>query len=303
MTKKRILPPDRIAECLAAHELFLSKKNALGLSQKKIADEAGMTPAAVNLYFKGINPLNVQFAGVLSRMLGEPVEKFSPRLADEIKALTTGTAAGKVPALSGSSSGSAGDSGAARKVLEMIQKHAGKGLDRETQERIATAALTVAAETKGKVIEVDFSGLKARPEEILIPQYDVRASLGDGQVPPDYNEAIRNLVVREDLLREKGVSYTSSTALAMVTGWGQSMEGTIEDKDPVIVDRGVKDYQGEGVYLLTWHGDLFIKRLQRMDEDHVWLISDNPKVKDQNARFDDVTIHAKVLMVWNAKKL
>ncbi|WP_156352946.1 helix-turn-helix domain-containing protein, partial [Pseudomonas sp. NBRC 111140] len=62
MTKKRILPPDRLAECEAAHALFLARKNELKLSQKKIADEAGMTPAAVNLYFKGLNPLNAKFA-------------------------------------------------------------------------------------------------------------------------------------------------------------------------------------------------------------------------------------------------
>lgn len=84
MTKKRALPPDRIAECTAAHELFLAKKNQLKLSQKKIAEMAGMTPAAVNLYFKGINPLNAQFAAVLSQALGEPVERFSKRLAKEI---------------------------------------------------------------------------------------------------------------------------------------------------------------------------------------------------------------------------
>lgn len=84
MSKKRILPPDRLAECAAAHELFLAKKNQLKLSQKKVAEMAGITPAAVNLYFKGINPLNAQFAAVLSRAIEEPVEKFSPRLAKEI---------------------------------------------------------------------------------------------------------------------------------------------------------------------------------------------------------------------------
>lgn len=88
MTKKRILPPDRLAECKAAHDLFLAKKNALKLSQKKIADAAGVTPAAVNLYFKGINPLNTQFAAVLSEQLQEPVERFSPRLAADIEKLT-----------------------------------------------------------------------------------------------------------------------------------------------------------------------------------------------------------------------
>lgn len=84
MSKKRILPPDRLAECAAAHELFLAKKNQLKLSQKKVAEMAGITPAAVNLYFKGINPLNAQFASVLSQALGEPVERFSERLAREI---------------------------------------------------------------------------------------------------------------------------------------------------------------------------------------------------------------------------
>ena len=97
MTKKRILPPDRLAECKAAHDLFLAKKNELKLSQRKIADAAGVTPAAVNLYFKGINPLNAQFAAILSEQLQEPVEKFSPRLAAEIDKLTRATSDRSLP--------------------------------------------------------------------------------------------------------------------------------------------------------------------------------------------------------------
>jgi len=193
--------------------------------------------------------------------------------------------------------------GAAQKMLEMIRKHAGKSLDAAAQENLATAALAVASESGGNVIEADFSGLRARPDEILIPQYDVRAAMGHGQVPADYNEAIRNLIVREDVLREKGVTYTSAAALAMITGWGQSMEGTINDKDPVIVDRGVNEFIGDGVYVLTWHGLLYIKRLQQVDEDHLRMISDNKHYENQTARIDDVTIHAKVLLVWNAKKV
>lgn len=292
MTKKRILPPELIAECTAAHDLFLSKKNELKLSQKKIADEAGMTPAAVNLYFKGINPLNTKFAAVLARMLDEPVSAFSPRLAEEIASLTSPPA--KAVATSGTS--------AAEKVMEMIRKHAGKNLDADAQEKIATAALTAASEAQGKVIQADFSGLKARPDEIVIRQYDVRASMGHGQVPNDYNEVIRNLIIREDVLREKGVTYTSPHALAMITGWGQSMEGTINDKDPLIVDKGVNEYVGDGIYVLTWHEHLFIKRIQILDSERFLLVSDNPNVRDQEARIEDVTVHAKVLMIWNARK-
>ncbi|MCK8669384.1 XRE family transcriptional regulator [Pseudomonas azerbaijanoccidens] len=292
MTKKRILPPELIAECAAAHDLFLSKKNELKLSQKKIADEAGMTPAAVNLYFKGINPLNTKFAAVLARMLDEPVSAFSPRLAGEIASLTSAPA---------KPSGAVASS-AAEKVMEMIRKHAGKNLDVDAQEKIAAAALSAAGEAQGKVIQADFSGLKARPEEIVIRQYDVRASMGHGQVPAEYNEVIRNLIIREDVLREKGITYTSPHSLAMITGWGQSMEGTINDKDPLIVDKGVNEYAGDGIYVLTWHEHLFIKRIQLLDSERFLLVSDNPHVRDQEARIEDVTVHAKVLLIWNARK-
>lgn len=191
---------------------------------------------------------------------------------------------------------------AADLVQQMLAKH-GKNLSDDARQKIAEAVEEAAIEVKsGNVIPADFSGLRARPDEVLIPQYDIRAAMGHGQVPPDYNETIRNLIVREDVLREKGVTYTARSALAVITGWGQSMEGTINDKDPVIVDRGINEFVGDGIYVITWHGLLYIKRLQMSDEDHFWLISDNEKHKDQQARIDDVTIHAKVLLIWNARK-
>jgi phage repressor protein C with HTH and peptisase S24 domain len=191
---------------------------------------------------------------------------------------------------------------AADLVQQMLAKH-GKNLSEDARQKIADAVEETATEVKsGNVLPADFSGLRARPDEVLIPQYDIRAAMGHGQVSPEYNETIRNLIVREDVLREKGVTYTALNALAVITGWGQSMEGTINDKDPVIVDRGVNEFVGDGIYVITWHNLLYIKRLQILDEDHFWLISDNEKHKDQQARIEDVTVHAKVLLIWNARK-
>lgn len=85
MNKKKPLSPEQLAECEAAHRIFLKKKKELGLSQKKVADKAGISAPAVNLYFKGINPLNVSFALVLSDILKVKVDEFSPRLAKEIE--------------------------------------------------------------------------------------------------------------------------------------------------------------------------------------------------------------------------
>ena len=84
MTKKTPLPQALFAECKAANDLYLSKKNALKLNQRKIADAAGITPVSVNHYLKGINPLNARFAATLAKLLKEPIESFSPRLAAEI---------------------------------------------------------------------------------------------------------------------------------------------------------------------------------------------------------------------------
>lgn len=299
MSKKKELSPELLAECEAAKRLFVSKKNSLGLTQAKIAEAADISAAGVAMYLNGTNPLNAKFATVLARLLEEPIERFSPRLAAEIRTLRDSpTALASNP-----------DTGAAAKVMEMLQKHAGKRLDDDARQRIASAVVETMTDSlpkpalTGEVMSSDYITLRPRPEEILIPQYDVRGAMGHGQVPADYNEAVRNLVVREDMLREKGVTYTSTSALAMITGWGQSMEGTINDQDLVIVDRGITDFIGEGIYVITWHQELYIKRIMRLDEDHYRLISDNPYYENQTARIDDVAIHAKVILIWNAKKV
>ncbi len=188
-------------------------------------------------------------------------------------------------------------------VAQMLASKAGKNLSEKAREVMMAAAAEADSPDHGQeYLPAAYSSLKPTQEEILIPQYDVRAAMGHGQVPADYNEAVRNLVVREEILREKGVTYTAPSALAMITGWGQSMEGTINDKDLVIVDRGINEFIGEGIYVITWHQELYIKRLMRLDEDHFRLISDNKHYENQTARIDDVTVHAKVLLIWNAKK-
>ena len=202
----------------------------------------------------------------------------------------------KLPTIKGDTPSSS----SAEVVRKMLEKH-GKGLTPEARQSIIKAVESDPSGESDSGYLLEASSHEAG--EIRIPQYDIRAAMGHGQVPSEYSEVVRNLVIREELLREKGVTYTSAQALGVITGWGQSMEGTINDKDPVIVDRGVNNYEGEGVYVLTWHGDLLIKRLQRRDEDHVWLISDNRNYDKQSARIEDVTIHAKVLLVWNARKI
>ncbi len=99
MAQKRPLSDIQLAECKAAHDLFLSKKNVLKLTQRQIAEAAGITPVSVNQYLKGINPLNARFASVLARVIGEPVESFSPRLAAEIAEMASASQGNVTPML------------------------------------------------------------------------------------------------------------------------------------------------------------------------------------------------------------
>ncbi|WP_122418614.1 S24 family peptidase [Pseudomonas viridiflava] len=287
MTKKRILPPELLAECAEAHDLFLSKKNELKLSQKKIADEAGMTPAAVNLYFKGINPLNTRFAAVLSRMLQEPVESFSPRLAKEIAALTNAAK----PAVSQSS---------VDIVRQMIAKH-GKNLPADARQKIADAVGEVAASVAGaNVNAAEYSRPGLVGDEVWIAHYDVRAAMGGGQIPHEYPEMLQDIRVSPKHLRDLGVTFKEHFHLKMITGWGQSMAPTIKDRDPLLVDITIREFTGDGIYLFSHDDMLYVKRLQKKGKDRFKMISDNKHHDPEDIRVDDTHILARVVLVWNA---
>lgn len=190
---------------------------------------------------------------------------------------------------------------AADLVQTMLATKAGKALSAEARERLLLAAEETQPATN--VIAGDFNRAgRLASGDILIPQYDVRASMGHGQVPAEYVEFMRNVVVSGVQLEKLGLEYTSPANLSIITGWGQSMEGTINDRDPLIVDRGVTEFTGDGIYLLTWDGMLYIKRLQKADAEHFDMISDNPKHKDRVVPVEAVTIHARVLYVWRGMK-
>jgi len=265
--------------------LKYARKRA-GLTQSELADKAGIKQASVSEIERGLSRTSAYLVKIATICGVDPLW-----LAEGVGFAEAGERpqAQEDPRMS-----------SADQIRSMLAR-IGKGLPEDARNKILSAIDGGVLQLSGEAT-VESPPLRVKSDEILIPQYDIRASMGHGQVPADYNEAVRNLVVREDVLLEKGITYTSLSALAVITGWGQSMEGTINDKDPVIVDRGVNEFVGDGIYVITWHGLLYIKRLQVLDAERLWLISDNAKHKDQEARSEDVTIHAKVLLIWNARK-
>jgi len=295
MTKKKELSREHKAECDAAKALFVSKKNALGLTQASLAEEADISAAAVAMYLNGTNPLNAKFASVLSRVLGVPVEKFSKRLAAEINGLT---ASAEQPTATG------GPTSAADMVRQMLAKQ-GKNLPEETRQ-----ALLAVAEGEGEGGEPDGAikvlindaykpGIGKVGDEVWIAHYDVRGALGGGEVAHDFPEMLQDVRVSPSQLRSMGVEFKEHYHLKVITGWGQSMTPTIKHGDPCLVDISIKEFVGDGIYYFSYGGFQYIKRLQMKGKDKFKMISDNRKHKAEDIFIDETYIQARVLFVWN----
>ncbi|MGG2007738.1 S24 family peptidase [Pseudomonas aeruginosa] len=85
-------------------------------------------------------------------------------------------------------------------------------------------------------------------------------------------------------LDDLGLKYTDPANLKIITGWGQSMLGTIEDKSPILVDVGITDFVEEGVYVFTWLQHLFVKRVQIHDASTTcWCRTTSPSSRRRHA--------------------
>ncbi|MCY1287716.1 Peptidase S24-like protein [compost metagenome] len=283
-------------------ERVKSRMQALQLSSVELAQLVGVSKGSITHWTNGTN----QASGKRLIALANALECNAIWLATG-----EGSEAGPSSTAPAESSNEsklpvASKAAAASMILGMLKKHAGKSLNSAAQQRIAQAVAESLSENEptkpNNVIPADFSRNQVRKGELLIPEYDIRGAMGAGQLPGEYVETVRNLIVNEAHLRAHGVNYSAPEHLAMITGWGESMTPTINDKDPVMVDRGVTNFIGEGIYVVTWHKLLYIKRVQVLDEKNYLLISDNDRYPNQTARMEDVIFHAKVLLIWNARK-
>lgn len=195
---------------------------------------------------------------------------------------------------------SAAPQSAADIVRAMLETKAGKSISPEARERLLIAA-DEAQPTN--VITADFSRRPIRGDEIRIAHYDVRGAMGSGKLVREYPEMLRDVTVSQEHLRELGVKYKDPAHLKMITGDGESMAPTIRHLDPLIVDASIREFTGDGIYAFTWQGLFYIKRLQMRGPDHFRMLSDNTLHPPEDIRVDETYIQARVLLVWNARRV
>lgn len=119
---------------------------------------------------------------------------------------------------------------------------------------------------------------KGRDDVYRIDVLDVSASAGDGSPSKDVVEVIKSIEYVPDQARVIfGNRPESSVKLINVRG--DSMEGTIEPGDLIFVDVAVSNFDGDGIYVFDFNGDMFVKRLQKVKTELI-VISDNPRYRE-----------------------
>ena len=141
---------------------------------------------------------------------------------------------------------------------------------------------------------------------IIVPRLDVAGSMGNGlALPSQHIDVVESMKVSKEYLA-RTVSYSNASNLAIITGYGDSMEGTFSDGDLLLVDRGVNDLKVDAVYVLALGDELYIKRIQRRPDGSMAMLSDNPKYQPyeiKNGEAEKFQVLGRVLLAWNANKL
>ncbi|WP_336658173.1 helix-turn-helix transcriptional regulator [Leclercia adecarboxylata] len=126
---------------------------------------------------------------------------------------------------------------------------------------------------------------------------DVSASAGNGNSTRDFIEVISSIeYVTEEARNLFG--HRPANQVKLINVRGDSMQGTIEPGDLIFVDVGVNHFDGDGIYVFDFSGDIFVKRLQKI-KTQLHVLSDNPLYREwqiTDAEMDMLHVCGKVLL-------
>lgn len=141
---------------------------------------------------------------------------------------------------------------------------------------------------EGREVMQSFSANDVTPFYVPQPEsgfrvdvLDIEASAGPGCITSsDVTETINHIVYDSQEALEL-FGHRPASSIKVITVTGDSMSGTIELGDYIFVDIAKDYFDGDGIYVFLYKGQLLVKRLQ-MTHDSLLVRSDNPKYADWN---------------------
>lgn len=164
---------------------------------------------------------------------------------------------------------------------------------------------------KNKGITMQSNVVRLHREEAGVEDGYVRMELlsptpsaGRGKLVSEAPYVVRHLDVLESWARTT-LGCADPSRVKLLTCVGDSMEGTIKDRDVVFVDLAQSHFSHPGIYVLSVGEALLIKRLDMTVTGDLEVISDNrEKYSPQRVHasdLDQVTIAGKVVGWWTLR--
>lgn len=137
-------------------------------------------------------------------------------------------------------------------------------------------------------------------EFAMIPGFNIQVSAGYGAVNGD-EQPTRHLAFRRKWLKFRGFNEKN---LVVVFAKGDSMEPTITNNNSLLIHTEINSIQDGGIYVIRQDDTLLVKRVQRLLDGNLKLISDNiayePMVLTKDS-FETLDVIGQV--VWIAKDI
>ena len=132
------------------------------------------------------------------------------------------------------------------------------------------------------------------PNTVRIDILDVEASAGNGAYLSPTEQGLLSQEFDLTFFRQQ-FGRADAKHLKLITVKGDSMVPTLESGDLLYVDISENYFAADGLYVFTFDGQTFVKRLQKVGKEML-VISDNPTYKEWTfTQDDDVFIHGRVV--------
>jgi len=136
-----------------------------------------------------------------------------------------------------------------------------------------------------------------------IPLFNIKASAGHETFVNDERIGA-DLMFRKDWLNRELKSNPDN--LFVLSAETDSMEPTIKHDALLIVDKSIDRIITEGIYVLSRGDTILIKRIRKLSENTIELISDNPVYGKETITLSnqpEIAILGKAIYIWSGRKI
>ncbi|CUB06653.1 XRE family transcriptional regulator [Marinomonas fungiae] len=191
-------------------------------------------------------------------------------------------------------------SGSCLEAVNQSFKQAGLHIDARWHEMVANIAEKRGLDSQDldDIASLVQSEAEISSEFALIPGYRVEVSAGPGSAINE-EKPTRFLAFRHKWLRFRQLKAEN---LALVFARGDSMEPTIHDNNTLMIDTSKTELVDGSIYVIRTDNHLVVKRVQKLINKGVLLLSDNKEYKEQELQPSealDLAVIGKV--VWIGK--